>query len=167
MIGKVVKSGFIIGESDYTVIFTSVLDANDIQEICDSRVVLPMIVQPRLSKEVDLRITIVGSDVFAVAIDSQEHTETRTDWRTWEMTSDVDLSHYVFDLPKTVETYCLELNGRLGLRFSCVDMVLTRDGEFIFLEINPNGQWAWIEQKLHIPVRDRIIDELIRCSGNE
>ena len=167
VIGKAVKNGFVTGESESTAIFTSVLDENDIQQICNSRTIVPMIVQPRLPKEIDLRITIVGDDVFSVAIDSQQHAQTRTDWRTWEVTNDVDLRHYVFDLPQTVERYCLELNRRLGLRFSCVDMVLSCDGEFIFLEVNPNGQWAWIEQKLHIPIRDHIINELTRCRTNE
>ena len=167
VIGKAVKNGFVIGESDHVAIFTSVLDENDIEDIRNSQTILPMIVQPRLSKEIDLRITIVGDDVFSVGIDSQQHADTETDWRTWEVTNNVNLRHFVFNLPETVKRRCLELNRRLGLRFSCVDMVLSRDGEFIFLEVNPNGQWAWIEQKLQVPIRDRIIDELARCRNTE
>ena len=164
VIGKAVKNGFVEHDLTQTVIFTTALHPDDIQTLCDSPTVLPMIVQPRLSKEVDLRITIVGDRLFPVALDSQRHEDTRTDWRTWEVTNDVDLRHTVFDLPKTVERDCIELNRRLGLRFSCVDMVLSPEGHFTFLEVNPNGQWAWIEQKLNVPIRDRIIDELTRYS---
>ena len=162
VIGKAVKNGFVQHDLTQTVIFTTALRADDIQELCDSPTVLPMIVQPRLRKEVDLRITIVGDQLFPVALDSQSHEDTSTDWRTWEVTNDVDLRHSVFDLPKTVERNCIELNRRLGLRFSCVDMVLSPEGDFTFLEVNPNGQWAWIEQKLDVPIRDRIIDELTK-----
>ena len=167
VIGKAVKNGFVTHEFDQTVIFTSVLDENDIEEIRNSRTVTPMILQPRLHKKFDLRITIVGEHIFSVAIDSQRHAETNTDWRTWEVTNSVDLKHYVFDLPKTIGARCLELNRRLGLRFSCIDMVLSPEGDFTFLEVNPNGQWAWIEQMLAIPIRDRIIDELNTSSDNE
>ena len=115
VIGKAVKNGFTTQEFDQTVVFTSVLDENDIDEICDSQTLTPMILQPRLDKKFDLRITIVGKHIFSVAIDSQRHAETSTDWRTWEVTNDVDLKHYVFNLPKTVRAQCLELNRRLGL----------------------------------------------------
>ena len=162
VIGKAVKNGFVQDDLTQTVIFTTALSADDIRELCDSPTVLPMIVQPRLRKEVDLRITIVGDHLFPVALDSQRHEGTSTDWRTWEVTHDVDLRHWVFNLPKTVGRNCIELNRRLGLRFSCVDMVLSPEGDFTFLEVNPNGQWAWIEQKLDLPIRDRIIDELTK-----
>jgi hypothetical protein len=40
-------------------------------------------------------------------------------------------------------------------------MVLTKGGEYYFLEVNPNGQWAWIEDMLKLPIRDSIIDLLL------
>ena len=160
VIAKAVKNGFSTHEFDQTVIFTSVLDENDIDEICSSQTVTPMILQPKLHKEFDLRITIVGEHIFSVAIDSQKHAETETDWRTWEVTNSLDLSQYVFELPETIGAQCLELNRRLGLRFSCIDMVVSPEGDFTFLEVNPNGQWAWLEQMLSIPIRDTIIDEI-------
>jgi hypothetical protein len=30
----------------------------------------------------------------------------------------------------------------------------------VFLEINPNGQWGWIEQELGTPISDAIVDLL-------
>lgn len=165
VVGKAVKNGFASHQTDQTIIFTSLLDENDIAEIRDSRTVAPMILQPNLHKKFDLRITIVGEHIFAVAIDSQRHADTNTDWRTWEVTNDVELKHYLFDLPKVVAAQCQELNCRLGLRFSCIDMVLSPAGEFTFLEVNPNGQWAWIEQMLDLPIRDCIIDEMRTYPG--
>ncbi len=50
----------------------------------------------------------------------------------------------------------------LGLNFGAIDMILTPAGEYVFLEINPNGQWAWIQQlRPEIPLRETLADLLI------
>ncbi len=51
--------------------------------------------------------------------------------------------------------------NRLGLRFGALDFLVTPDGEWYFLEINPNGQWAWIEQETGLPISDAIADALL------
>ena len=71
--------------------------------------------------------------------------ETSVDWRAWDVTG-VNLVHERFDLPKKLRTQCVELNRRFNLRFFCIDMVQVKNGDFYFLEVNPNGQWAWIEE---------------------
>ena len=37
-----------------------------------------------------------------------------------------------------------------------------RDDRFVFFEINPNGQWAWIEQLTGQPLSAALADELLR-----
>ena len=140
--------------------FTSALHAAELETIAASPTLVPSIVQPELKKESDLRVTVAGEAVFPVALLSQQSPETSTDWRTWDITEGLELAHQRFDLPNNVQQLCLDLNRRLGLNFSCIDLVLTTDGEFVFLEINPNGQWAWIESMVGMPVRDAIIDHL-------
>lgn len=34
----------------------------------------------------------------------------------------------------------------LGLRFGALDFLIPPPDEWVFLEINPNGQWAWIDE---------------------
>lgn len=50
---------------------------------------------------------------------------------------------------------------RLGLRFGALDFLVTPSGEWYFLEVNPNGQWAWIEQETGLPISSAIADALI------
>lgn len=138
------------------------MGSQDISAIGASGQLVPAILQPQLEKDFDLRITVVGKQVFPVAILSQQHAETSIDWRTWDISEGIDLRHEPFDLPTEISEQCLALNRRLGLNFSCIDMVLTKGGEFVFLEVNPNGQWAWIESLVGLPIRDAIIDHLIR-----
>lgn len=53
---------------------------------------------------------------------------------------------------------------KLGLCYGAIDMVLTPDGRYVFLEINPNGQYLWIEFATGLPISDAICDLLISGS---
>jgi glutathione synthase/RimK-type ligase-like ATP-grasp enzyme len=51
------------------------------------------------------------------------------------------------------------------LEFGCIDMILTPDGEYVFLEINPSGQWLWVQKKTGLPIAEAIADLLITRDG--
>jgi putative peptide maturation system protein len=117
----------------------------------------PVTVQPYVDKRVELRITVVGDRVFPVELDSQWTNHTRHDWRR----SDYQLARYkVHNLPPVVEQRCVELVKRLGLLFGAIDLILTADGRYVFLEINPNGEWLWMEQNTGLPIGAAVSDLL-------
>ncbi|WP_067182012.1 MvdC/MvdD family ATP grasp protein [Microtetraspora niveoalba] len=127
----------------------------------------PVILQPKIEKAVELRITVVGDRVFAVAMDSQASRMTRDDFRHYEGTF---ISYAIHDLPKDVERRCVELVRSLGLAFGCLDMILTPEGEYVYLELNPNGQWGWLEEFIDLPISEAIADWLAageRPAGQE
>jgi glutathione synthase/RimK-type ligase-like ATP-grasp enzyme len=101
-------------------------------------------VQEYVSKSFELRVTIVGEDVFTARIDNQELEEDKgkVDWRQG-YDSGLRLSEFL--LPETIKDKCLTLVHALGLNFGCIDLIVRPDGEYIFLECNPNGQWLWVE----------------------
>lgn len=116
----------------------------------------PSYFQERHDKDYELRVTIIGKRVFAVRIDSQLHEETRIDWRV-----DPDLLIYSeTQIPKYLEEKCFELLADLGLNFGAFDFIV-RNNQYIFLEVNANGQWGWLEGKLGIKISDAIIDYLL------
>jgi len=94
---------------------------------------------------------------FATAIWSQEKGDTEVDWRKG---SHPDLEHEAISLPDEVAEQCRELVRRMNLRYGAIDLVCDRDGKLWFLEINPNGQWAWIENQTGYPIATAIVDEL-------
>jgi glutathione synthase/RimK-type ligase-like ATP-grasp enzyme len=55
----------------------------------------------------------------------------------------------------------------MGLSYGAIDMILTPDGRYVFLEINPNGQYYWIEQMTGLPISDAVCDLLIAGDRNE
>ena len=91
----------------------------------------------------------MGEHVFTVAIHSQEFDKTREDCRAGNM---YDLEHTVYDLPIEIRGKLIEFNRHYSLIFSTFDIIFTPDGEYIFLECNPNGQWYWLESMTKLPM---------------
>lgn len=152
---KPLREALLTGENE-SVIFTTRLD--DPASIDAAALALaPIIVQQEIVKKYDVRVTVVGHRVFAVAIWSQVHPQTQVDWRRGSHT---DLKHELIQLPGRLEQQCIELTQSLGLRFGAIDLVCDHDDRFWFLEINPNGQWAWLENVAGAPISSAIVDEL-------
>lgn len=162
--GRIVAKPVRLGYFDYgdrqTSVFTSEVHRDDLQND-QSIQIAPVIYQELIPKVFDIRVTIVGDDIFVAAIDSQSIPSARIDWRRSETD---DLGHSVHSLPPVVAQRCVALLHQLGLRFGALDLVLTPEGEYVFLEINPNGQWAWIEDRLGLPISSSIASWLLTKS---
>jgi glutathione synthase/RimK-type ligase-like ATP-grasp enzyme len=117
----------------------------------------PMLFQRYVEKAVEIRVTVVGTRVFAAEIHSQSTAHTRHDWRRYDLKH---TPHVVHALPAAEASRCLALVEKLGLRYGAVDLILTPQGEYVFLEINPNGQWLWIERRTGLPISDAVADLL-------
>jgi glutathione synthase/RimK-type ligase-like ATP-grasp enzyme len=124
----------------------------------------PMIFQAYVAKRLELRITVVGDQVFAAEIHSQQTNRTRHDWRRYDLEETPHLPH---SLPEAISRLCVRLVRRMGLSYGAIDMILTPDGRYVFLEINPNGQYYWIEQMTGLPISDAVCDLLIAGDRNE
>lgn len=109
--------------------------------------------QNKIEKSCDVRATFVGEKCFAVAIDSQQLEDTCIDWRRGEHI----LQHTPIELPHDIQAKCLRLMQRLNLDYGAFDFVLDKQGNYVFLEINPNGQWAWIEHLAGLPISKEIV----------
>jgi glutathione synthase/RimK-type ligase-like ATP-grasp enzyme len=153
---KPVKSGLIAGETEEGVIFTSEvhLDKNNVDRI----LTCPVYLQNLIPKNSDLRVTLVGDKLFCAMIHSQEEQESSVDWRK----AGHPLRHSVHELPTEIITKCFELAKKLKLNFAAIDFILDQKNNYIFLEINPNGQWAWVERQLNFKISDEITNLLIK-----
>jgi hypothetical protein len=118
----------------------------------------PTIYQAYVPKRLELRVTVVGVQVFAAEIHSQDSHHTRHDWRRYDHFT---TRHRPHELPEAVRQQCLQLVQHFGLRYGAIDFILTPDGRYVFLELNPNGQYLWIEDATSLPISDAIADELL------
>ena len=117
----------------------------------------PTFLQEFVRKQRDVRVTVIGDELFAVAIDPAGDREAAIDFRRVEA---FDLPHEPLTLPSSVHSACLALVRQLGLQFGAIDLLLTPEGEYVFLEINPNGQWLWIELMTDLPLTQAMADLL-------
>jgi MvdD-like protein with pre-ATP grasp domain/ribosomal protein S6-L-glutamate ligase RimK-like protein len=122
----------------------------------------PMIFQAYVPKRVELRITVVGREVFAAEIHSQHTNHTRHDWRRYDIS---ETPHFTHELPPEVQERCVRLVEKLELCYGAIDMILTPDGRYVFIEVNPNGQYLWIEEQTGLPISDAICNVLIGGRG--
>ena len=116
----------------------------------------PVIFQDCVPKQFEVRVTIVGRRVFATQIASQASRAARDDWRHVD---DESVGYSPYALPERIPR-CLHLMDALGLSYGAVDLIVTPDGRHVFLEINPNGQWGWIEDLTGQPISDAVADVL-------
>ena len=121
----------------------------------------PAIFQAYVPKRLEVRVTVVGSALFPAEIHSQHTHRTRHDWRRYDHLQTPYLPH---DLPGDVAERCVRLVRALGLCYGAIDLVLTPDGRYVFLEINPNGQYLWIEHATGMPISDAMCDLLLGTS---
>jgi len=98
--------------------------------------------QEYIPKQYELRVTVIGESVFAARIDSQDDARTQVDCR--DMSADVRYS--AVQLPEDLERRCRTFVRSYGLAFSALDLIVTPEGEYVFLENNPCGQFLFIEQ---------------------
>ena len=122
----------------------------------------PVVFQAYVPKRVELRVTLVGTRVFAAEIDSQRSRYSRVDWRH----NDLNCTPYrPHQLPAEVQDRCLALLRRFGLRYGAIDLIQRPDGEYVFLELNPNGQFSWIESLTGLPISEALADLLLEQSA--
>jgi glutathione synthase/RimK-type ligase-like ATP-grasp enzyme len=153
---KPVRSGG-MGERADKVIFTSRLDeAPDGDQIQ----AFPLYTQRLIEKQADLRIITIGDHIYCAKIDSQAEPDARVDWRR----GSEHLRHSVHELPESIKQKCFEITHALGLNYSAIDLILTPDSKYVFLECNPNGQWAWLEERLGFPISHDIVN-LLQSKG--
>jgi glutathione synthase/RimK-type ligase-like ATP-grasp enzyme len=136
--------------------FTEVVTTRDIAHIAEVRY-CPLILQRYIAKVVELRVTVVGSAVFAAEIHSQRSNHTRHDWRRYDHTRCICRPHA---LPESLADRCRQLVRDMGLTFGAIDLILTPDDRYVFLEINTNGQYLWIELATGLPISEAICDVL-------
>ncbi len=167
VIVKALRTGFFGGaEGSQAILYTSPVPEETASRDIEKVRYCPVFFQENVEKDVDVRITVIGTNVFACAINSQLDKSTLVDWRK-QMFLKEFLPHMPHVLPDEVVTKVTLLVQQLGLRFGAVDMALTKDGEYVFFEINHNGQWGWIEILTGLPIAKAIADHLIQLAGDE
>jgi hypothetical protein len=116
----------------------------------------PVVIQEYIYPKTDIRVTVVGNDVFATSITSKGK-GVEIDWRI--VKDDVDFT--TISLPIHIKEKCSQLVKELGLNFGAIDLLKTEENDYLFLEINPTGEWAWLVHTTGQLIPQSIADMLV------
>lgn len=87
-------------------------------------------------------MTVIGEEVFACEIETKAGTTEHIDWR---IESVEDLPHRLVELPYRISEQLKKMLSIMNLNFGAFDLIRDETGTYYFIEVNPNGQYYWIE----------------------
>lgn len=138
-------------EGDHHVAYTRPVPPSEFAALRDSISLCPTYLQEAIAKDHELRVTIIGDELFCCRIDSQGVSGAEQDWRAVDT---IKLPHTIVSLPEKVDRALRDYLRHCGLRFGAFDLIVTPEGDYVFLELNPNGQWYWIELATGVPMAE-------------
>ena len=149
------------GAGRRSALFTAAVERADLARVLESVALAPCIFQEYVPKRSEIRVTIVGDRLFAAEIQPLDGAAMACDWRV----DSRRVRCVPFRLDPGTEEDLMTLMHRLGLVFGCVDMVRRPDDRLVFLEVNPVGQWYWVEQATGLPILESMVDLLLGRHG--
>jgi glutathione synthase/RimK-type ligase-like ATP-grasp enzyme len=119
----------------------------------------PGIYQALVPKQYELRVTVMGRSLFTARILSQQTESGQVDWRK----ANHEITLEPWELSPGLADLCFRFMDALGLVFGCFDFIVTPKGEHVFLELNPAGQFLFVERLTGLPLLDAFCDFLIHA----
>lgn len=120
---------------------------------------LPSLFQNEIEKLFELRIFLLHDDIFPMAIFSQNDDQTRLDYRHYNFRK---MNRMVpFILPEEISQKVKLLMQNLNLNSGSVDMIYDTSGDYIFLEVNPIGQFGMVSHPCNYYIEKIVARNLI------
>lgn len=104
----------------------------------------PSLIQQEIEKKYEVRVFFIEEEFFSMAIFSQSDYQTQVDFRKYNI--DKPNRNIPYKLPNDIKHKLLKLNKKLDLDTGSIDMIVSKDNRFYFLEINPIGQFGMVSQ---------------------
>jgi glutathione synthase/RimK-type ligase-like ATP-grasp enzyme len=134
-------------------IYTRSLTKDNLSKL-DDLIYAPCIMQERLRKKSELRVTVVGEKVFAAELDTKSIPSCRDDLHRCALS---EIPKKAVKLDNATEEACLKIMSIFHLKLCAFDFILDEKDELYFLEINPTGDWYWIEHDTKMPITDALV----------
>lgn len=153
---KPISNGLQILKDNTYSIYTSEIETNFFEAYENETIFdTPVLLQERIQNQFDIRVIIIGESIFSVSIN--KHDKDEVDWRKPE----IEKEYRLIELPKELENKLILYHKHLDLVYSAIDLIQTQDNQFVFLEINPVGEWVWLENELGLNISEKLIKEIL------
>ena len=118
----------------------------------------PSLIQSRINKDIELRIFYLNGECFSAAIFSQSNIRTQVDFRKYDRVKPNRCVPYKID--EELENKILKLMSSLELNTGSIDIIKTIEGKYIFLEVNPIGQFGQVSAPCNYYLEKKIAEYL-------
>jgi len=153
VITKMQSSFAIYQKGIESVVFTNSIGPENFEDI-DALQYCPMQFQEKIEKKVELRVTIVGDELFTFAIDSQKLENAKIDWRKEGVELLQDWKAY--PLPEAIKSQLLHLMDIYQINYGAIDIIVTPEDEYYFLEINSAGEFFWLDRLIEGQISEQL-----------
>lgn len=157
MVAKLLRPLTVSMNADSLFVYTSEVSEKDLANAGSLRH-SPMVFQELIPKAFELRVAWVAGEAFTGVLDASGTSRGQTDWRR---AAPEECRWQKGELPVEVISGLRVLMSELGLVFGAIDLICTPAGEYVFLEVNPGGEWGMLERDLGLPVADAIARALL------
>jgi glutathione synthase/RimK-type ligase-like ATP-grasp enzyme len=142
---KPLSIGTVIEENKKEFVQTNILNSDfNLESLKYS----PAYFQEYIEKDFEVRVTFIDKKAFPVRI----YSENKVDWR--KLGNNVKYS--LCEIPNSIYEKCLDFLNLCEMKFGCFDFIV-KDNFWYFLEMNPNGQWAWLEFETGACISEEIV----------
>lgn len=157
LIAKLLRPLTLSMNADSPFVYTSRVREEDLADAATLRY-SPMVFQELIPKAFELRVAWVAGEAFTGVLDASGTSRGQTDWRR---AAPEECRWRKGELPVEVLRGLQALMSELGLVFGAIDLICTPAGEYVFLEVNPGGEWGMLERDLGLPIAESIARALL------
>lgn len=143
--------------------YTELVKKSNIESYPDN--FFPTCFQEMISKKFEIRTFILGETTYSMAIFSQNDEQTKTDYRNYNYRR--PNRNVPFQLPKSIEKKILLLMKKMNFDTGSVDFIYSEEKEFVFLEINPIGQYGMVSSPCNYYLDKKIANYLIHLDEDK
>jgi ATP-GRASP peptide maturase of grasp-with-spasm system len=156
VITKSITNSFSLEVND-TFFFLPTVELTDLWEFPER--FSPILVQELLDKKYELRIFYLEGKFYSSVIFSQSDPQTALDFRHYN--SEKPNRVCPFQLPTSIADKLTQLMNHFQLKSGSIDMVVTKAGEYVFLEVNPIGQFKQVSEPCNYYLEEKICNILM------
>ncbi len=136
---------------------TELIKEEDINNIAET--FAPSLIQKYLEKLFEIRIFYIDGKCYSAAIFSQQDEKTKIDFRNYNEERPNRIVPY--QLPVDIEQKLVKFMNAIEMKSGSIDLIVSPQLDYIFLEVNPVGQFGWISDSCNYTI-DKVIASYFR-----
>lgn len=112
--------------------------------------------QEKIEKKYEIRVFVLGTECYSMAIFSQKNVQTVVDFRHYDI--EKPNRNVPYHLPKKIKKNILRFMKEIGLNSGSIDLIKGTDDEYYFLEVNPVGQFGMVSKPCNYYLEKKFVN---------